>query len=84
MHDHIPEIHQHPAVFGAAFNPSFETVLFLHPFLNFVRKGAKHALAGAGADDKIFGKVGQLVNIEQKDVFTFFLFQVIDNLPRKI
>lgn len=84
MHDYIAEIHQHPAVFGAAFDSSFEAVFLLHPFLNFIRKSAKHALAGAGANDKIFGKVGQLMNIEQKDVFTFFLFQVIDNLSRKI
>jgi hypothetical protein len=42
----------------------------------------QHAVAGAVADDEIISKSGDLVNIQQEDVFGFFVLQEVDDLMR--
>lgn len=77
MYHHIAKISQHPAVTGSALNPSQNLMGAFHGFCHSLYETVEHAVAGSRADYKIIGKVGQLVNVEQQDIFTFFIFQTI-------
>lgn len=44
-----------------------------------VCQAVQHAVGCAGANDKIIGKHGDFLQIEQQDVFPFFFFKGINN-----
>lgn len=75
MHDHVPEIHHHPAVAGK----SLLFALLLIFLADVVHGGAgervQHAVAGAGADDEIVGERNDVFQVQQDDVFPFFIFK---------
>lgn len=74
MHDYVAEIDQQPAVSRQAFGPAALAKLFFDSFDCGVCQGLQHPVAGAGADDKVLGKVGQLVNVHQDDIFRLLFF----------
>jgi hypothetical protein len=47
-------------------------------------QGVQHAVAGSGADDEVIGKRGYLFDVEQDDVFAFFIFECVDDVAREI
>ena len=83
MQDDIPKIDQKPAILWRTFDPASQLVLLSNAFDRRIRQRADHAVAGAGADDKIICEVRDIMNIEQKDIFSLFLFKCIDNASSK-
>ncbi len=77
MHDDIAKIDQHPSVLRLALNSSTLAELFLNPLCSGIRQGLQHAIAGARANNEILCKIGEVMNVHQDDIFTFFIFQNI-------
>jgi hypothetical protein len=79
MHHHITEIHDEPAVLRTPFHPAFLFVLLFgrlqHPF----GKRIQHAVAGTVANHKIIGKGGDILDVEQQDVFALLILQGVDD-----
>ena len=83
MHHYIAEIHDEPSVLRTPFHPAFLFVLLFghlqHPF----GKRIQHAVAGTVADHKIIGKGGDILDIEEQDLFAFLVLQGVDNCMGK-
>ena len=75
MQDHVTVVHDDPAVAGESLLFS----LFLEFGANVCNGGfgkrVEHAVAGAGADDEIICEGNNVLQIDQDDVFPFFVFQ---------
>ncbi len=84
MEDDVAEVHHHPAIAG---KPLFSGFLFIFLF-DLVHSDAcqrvQHSVAGAGADDEIIGEGGDIFDIEQYDVFAFFIFEGVDNVACEV
>ena len=79
MQYHVAVIHHHPAVAGIAGFASLLAVVFADAFHHAVCQRIQHAVAGAGADDEVIGKLDDLLQVEQYDVLAFFIFQSVDD-----
>jgi len=79
MHNHIPVVHNHPAVACYALFASLFVMFRSHGFHGGIRQRVQHTVAGAGAQDEIISKRGYIFYIEQENVFAFFIFQRADN-----
>lgn len=79
MNDYITVIHYQPAIAGFSLFATFLFVLFAGAFQYSFGQGVQHTIAGAIAKDKIVGERGNVLDVEQQDVFTLFLFQGMYN-----
>ena len=75
MDNHVTIIHNDPAGIGCPFDATFFVVLLARFVIDTVRKRVQHAVAGAGADHKVIGKGGDLLDVDQNNIFTLFIFQ---------
>ena len=84
MKDHIAEINHDPTVAGIALFFAFSFV-FNADFINCsIGEGVEHAVACAGANDKIIGKGSYIFDVHQDDVFAFFVFKRINDITCKV
>ena len=79
MDNNITVIHDQPAGVGLSFDSAFPFVLFTGFFDHPIGQGIQHAVAGGGTDDKVIREGSNLFYIQQENIFTFFIFQGIDN-----
>lgn len=80
MDDRVSDIDQQPAIFGPAFNPRRELKLLVGGLRDCFGQGSKHPVAGAVTNDKEIGKWGDFADVEQYNVFSFFIFEYIDQM----
>lgn len=84
MQDHVAKINHDPAVAGIALFFAF-SFMFNADFVDgSIGEGVKHAVAGAGANDEVVGKRRNFLNVEQNDVFAFFVFKGVDYVAGKV
>ena len=83
MDNNIAIIQDQPTGVRFPFDSAFPFVLFECFFDHPIRQGIHHAVAGGGADDKVIREGSNLFNIQQENIFTFFIFQGIYNGMRK-
>jgi hypothetical protein len=83
MHDYITKIHDHPAVTGEALLLSLFLMSGADVFNGGVGKGVNHAVAGAGADNKIVSKRNDVFQVYQDNVFSLFIFQGVYDFTSK-
>lgn len=75
MDDHVAEVHHQPAVLGFAFDAAF-SLLFAFERLHYrFGERVQHAVAGAGAKHEVVGEGGDILEVDQEDVFAFFVFK---------
>jgi hypothetical protein len=79
MDNNITIIHNQPAGIGSPFDPAFPFVFLERFFDHPICQGVQHAVAGGGTDNKIIRKGSNLFDIQQDNIFTFFIFKGIDN-----
>jgi hypothetical protein len=58
-------------------------MLGFHVVNNGIGKRVDHTVAGAGADNKIVGKRDNAFQVNQDDIFTFFVFKGVYNFTSK-
>lgn len=75
MNDYIAIVYHYPPFPRFAFPAAFLFVLLLGALQYIFGQGIQHTVAGAVADDEIIGEGGNVLDVEQEDVFTLFLFQ---------
>lgn len=78
MQDDPTEIHGDPAVGCGADDSSFHAVRNRHGVIGHPNQAADHAVAGAGTNNEIIGKNGHPLQVDQDDIFCFFLFKRAD------
>lgn len=79
--DDITVVHEHPAAFGRAFHGEGQLgEAFFDLFADGFGQGTKLTVAVAGADDKVIGDDGIRSQIQQNNVFGFFIFHYIDDI----
>lgn len=83
MKDNIAKIGQHPAIHGVALHARVAFVGFLNRFGGAFKQRIQHALAGAGADDEIVCEGGDTAEVQQEDIFRFFVFERIYKRARQ-
>lgn len=79
MHNYIAVIHDDPAFARFALFFAFFAVLRTDGIQRAFGQRIQHAVTGAVTDDKIIGKGRDFFDVEQKDVFAFFIFERVDN-----
>jgi len=79
MDNNITIVQNQPAGVGFSFDPAFPFVLLERFFDHPICQSVQHAVAGGGTDHKIIGKGSNLFDIQQDNIFTFFIFQGIHN-----
>jgi hypothetical protein len=83
MQDHIAKVSDHPAIAGQTLFFAL-LLMFNTDVINYgVGQCINHAVAGAGANDKIIGKGNNFLNIDQYNIFTLFIFQGVDDFASK-
>jgi hypothetical protein len=83
MHDSVAIVHDHPAVAGDALLLSLLIMPGFHIVNNGIGQRIDHAVAGAGADDKVVGKRDNAFQVNQDNVFTLFVFKGIYDFTSK-
>ncbi len=84
MHNDIAVIQQQPAVAGISFDFPFLFEFFMNVFRCAFGERVQHAVAGAGADDEIIREGGNVFQVHQNNIFSFFVFERIDNFACKV
>lgn len=84
MHDHVAEVHHQPALLRSAVHAAFLFVVVFHGFEHALGERVQHAVAGAVADDEIVGKCRDILDVEEQDVLSLFVFQGFDDLMCKV
>jgi len=83
VQNNVPKIYKKPTVLRFSFNPPFQVVLISNTLDGSICQRADHAVTGTGADYKIIRKIRDIVNIQQKDIFSLLLLKCIDNTACK-
>ena len=78
MYNDIAVIQHEPASLRFPFEATFPLVLYAGFFNHPVGQGIQHAVAGGSTYDEIVCEGSVLLNIQQEDIFGFFIFQCID------
>lgn len=81
--NHIAIVHDYPAVAGKPLLFPLPSMFFADFFHSGIRKGIKHTVTGAGADDKVIGKGNDILQVHQDNVFTLFVFQGVYDFAGK-
>ncbi len=77
MNDHIAVIHDYPAVTGEALLLPLFSVIRANIFDGGVGERVNHTVTCAGADDEVISKGYDVFQVNQDDVFPFFIFKGI-------
>jgi hypothetical protein len=81
VENNISVIHDHPTIPWITLLTAALTVFGPHTVHCPIRQRVKHAVARAGADHKIVGEGRYILDIEQENILTFFVFeQVYDRM----
>lgn len=83
MHHYIAKIEHQPAFPRLTFNAAAFLEIFFQGFEHAFGQRIEHAVTGAVAQYEIIGKVGDIFNIEQENVFALFVLQGFDDLMGK-
>ena len=83
MDDHVAVIHHDPAVAGVPLLFGFLLEFFTDVVDGAVGERVEHTVAGSGADHKIIGKGCDPFQVEQENVFPFFIFQGVYDFTGK-
>ena len=83
MHDHITEVHHQPAFAGLAFDATSLLIISFCGFEHAFRQCVQHTVAGAVAQYEIISKGGDVLNIQQQNIFTLLILQGVDDLMGK-
>ena len=78
MYHDIAVIHHQPAGLRFPFDATLALVIQAGFFDHPIRQGIQHAVAGGSTYDEIVCEGSVLLNIQQEDIFGFFVFQCID------
>lgn len=84
MDDHVAKVHHQPAIVGFALDAAVLFVLAFDRLQHRLGERVQHAVTRPCADDEIIGKGRDLLDIDQQNVFTLFVFQGIHNGTGKI
>jgi hypothetical protein len=79
MDHNVAVVYYQPPGLRRTFDAALPFVLDTGLFDHAVCQGLKHPAAGGGTDNEVGGEGSQFFNIQQKDVFSFLVFQGIDN-----
>jgi hypothetical protein len=79
MDNDITVIHHHPASLGLSLYAAFPFVLFAGFFHHAIGQGIQHAAAGGGAYYEVICKGSDPLDVQEQDIFTFFIFQGVYN-----
>jgi hypothetical protein len=77
-HD-VAVVHYHPTGIRRTFDAALLFVLDTGLFDHSICQGIEHTVAGGSTDNEVVGEGSQFFNVQQEDIFTFFVFQGIDN-----
>ncbi len=83
VHQNGAHIQHGPAAAGQTLAAGGDGMLQFEMLAQCVAQALQHALAGCRADDKIIGNIAQAVNIQQDNVFGFFVFEKGDDVTGK-
>ncbi len=83
MYNNIAIIHDHPAVACKTLLPALHFMLLFNVVNDRVSQRVEHAVAGAGADNKIVCKGDNPLQVEQENILTLFVFKGIYNFTCK-
>lgn len=83
MQYYIAKIGDHPAITGKALFFAFFLVFDSNVIQHGIGKGVDHAVAGAGTNDKIISKRNHFLDIDQDNIFPFFIFQGVNDFTSK-
>jgi hypothetical protein len=83
MDNNIAVVHDQPTVVGFSFYSAFPFMFFMRFFDHSIGQSIQHAVAGGGTNNKVIREGSNLFNIQQENIFAFFIFQGIDNGTRK-
>ncbi len=83
MDHNITVVHHQPTGVGLSFYPAFPFMLFTRFFNHSIGQSIQHAIAGGGTNNKVIREGGDLFDVQQENIFAFFIFQGIDNGMRK-
>ena len=75
MHNNVPIVNNDPAFVRLPLFLALLAVCLMDGIDGCVCEGAEHAVAGAGAQHEIVGKGCNVFDVEQEDVFAFFVFE---------
>lgn len=75
MHDHVADIQKYPTVLRESFYPGRKAVSLLDFIFDVTGQRLQHAVAGAGAKHEVISEITQLMEIENKDFFTFLVLE---------
>jgi hypothetical protein len=75
MDDNIAIVYDDPAVAGEALQFSLFSVFGTNVVDDSFCERVHHSVAGTGANDEIVSKRDDLFNVQQNDVFPFFVFK---------
>lgn len=84
MDNHIAIIHDNPAVSGVPLFFGFLFELLANIVDGTAGERVEHSVAGAGTNDEIIGEGGYAFQVEQDNVFPFFVFKGVDDFAGKI
>ena len=75
VHNGIAQIDHQPAIARITFDVDGVVKFLLDVILYCHCQRVEHAVAGTVAEDEIISKTRNFVNVEQEDLFGFFVFQ---------
>ena len=83
MQDHIAKINDDPSVAGEALLLAFFLMFGADIFNGGFCERIQHAVAGAGADNKIISERDDFLQVHQDNIFTLFVFQGVYDFTSK-
>jgi len=79
VNHHVTVVEHDPSTGRIAFDLSFLLVVLADGFVHALGERVEHTVAGAVADDEVIGERSYILDVDQQDVFAFFIFQGIDD-----
>lgn len=78
------EINRDPAVGCGTDHFAFHRVYLGHSVICGTDKASQHPVAGAGANDEIVRKNCHPLQIDQNNIFSFFIFKCVNQFTRNL
>jgi hypothetical protein len=75
VNDYVSVVNHHPAFACLALYLTLLAMRLVHGIDGSICKGVEHAVAGAGTQDEVIGKGGDIFDVEQENVLPFFVFK---------
>ena len=84
MYYYISQIDNQPTIYRFAFYPWIQIEIFLGCLPDGIRERFEHPVACPIANNKIIGKAGNVLYVDQKNIFSLFILKRGDHIPRQI